>query len=110
MNLGKYIFGTREEYFDKMDDDTRKRQYLVYNILTLMFFVLVTMSFIAGLIYGLIIFNSWIISIFVGLFLGLQNFILRLVTCSLRFWFWRNSKFIDFFAGFTAGLASFSFV
>ena len=84
MNLGKYIFGTREEYFDKMDDDTRKRQYLVYNLLTLMFFVLVTMSFIAGLIYGLIIFNSWIISIFVGLFLGFVAFILLLLMLFLN--------------------------
>jgi hypothetical protein len=84
MNLGKYIFGTREEYFDKMDDDTRKRQYLVYNLLTLMFFVLVTISFIAGLIYGLIIFNSWIISIFVGLFLGFVAFILLLLMLFLN--------------------------
>ena len=84
MNLGKYIFGTREEYFDKMDDITRKRQYLVYNLLTLMFFVLVAMSFIAGFIYGLVIFNSWILSFFVGLFLAFVAFILLLLMLFLN--------------------------
>ena len=84
MNLGKYIFGTREEYFDKMDDVTQKRQYFVYNLLTLMFFVLVALSFIAGSIYGLVIFNSWILSFFVGLFLSFVAFILLLLMLFLN--------------------------
>ena len=84
MNLGKYIFGTREEYFDKMDDVTQKRQYFVYNLLTLMFFVLVALSFIAGFIYGLVIFNSWILSFLVGLFLGFVAFILLLLMLFLN--------------------------
>ena len=45
-----------------------------------------------------------------GLFLGIQNFILRLVTCSLRFWFGKNSGSIDLSAGFLAGVSSYYFM
>ena len=45
----------------------------------------------------------------IGLFLGFQNITLRAVTCSLRFWFWKNSVFTDLTAGFLAGMVSYPF-
>jgi hypothetical protein len=79
MNLGKYIFGVREEYFAKISTDEKSRQFLVYNNLTLMFFTLVVFSIGSGVIFGLMIFNHWLIAIGIGVFLGAISFILLLL-------------------------------
>jgi hypothetical protein len=84
MNLGKYIFGIRKSYFEKTDDQVRERQFLVYNNLALMFYTLVGISIVAGGIYGLILFNSWIYAICIGLFLGFISFILLLLVLFLN--------------------------
>jgi len=84
MNLGKYLFGFREEYFDEVDPEIRTRQFRVYNLLALMLLVLVGLSFCAGLIYGLIIFNSWGHAITIGLFLAGISFILLLLVLFLN--------------------------
>lgn len=42
-----------------------------------------------------------------GFFLATYNSITRLITCSGRFWFEKNSPIIDTFAGFIAGLISY---
>jgi hypothetical protein len=84
MNLGKYLFGIREEYFHQATNDERKEQFISYNLLAAMFWVLVSLSFIAGMCYGLVIFQSWVIAIFIGLFLGLISFILILLILFLN--------------------------
>lgn len=84
MNLGKYLFGIREEYFHQSTDDERKEQYFSYNLLAAMFWVLVIFSMIAGVCYGLSIFQSWFIAICMGLFLGAISFILLLLVLFLN--------------------------
>jgi hypothetical protein len=84
MNLGKYIFGVREEYFTKVGDKETARQFLVYNNLSLMFYTLIAISTLAGVIYGLVLFNSWWIAIGVGLFLGGISFALLLLVFFLN--------------------------
>ncbi len=79
MNIGKYIFGVREEYFAKVDATEKSRQFLVYNNLSLMFFVLVGFTALSGVIFGLMAFNQWIIAIGIGLFLGMICFVLLLL-------------------------------
>jgi hypothetical protein len=84
MNLGKYLFGFREEYFDEIATEIRNRQFRVYNLLALMFLVLVALSIFAGVIYGLVIFNSWYFACAIGLFLGGISFILLLLVLFLN--------------------------
>jgi len=79
MNLGKYIFGVREEYLAKVEEKEKGRQFLVYNNLTIMFFTLVSFSVIAGIVFGLMIFNHWLIALGIGVFLGAICFILLLL-------------------------------
>jgi hypothetical protein len=84
MNLAKYIFGFREEYFNKVSLEEKKKQYTAYNLLSLMLFILVIFSFLAGIIYGAIIFQQWIFAITTGLFLGGVSFILLLLVLFLN--------------------------
>lgn len=84
MNLGKYLFGVREEYFTKVDEKETARQFLVYNNLSLMFYTLIAFSIIAGVIYGLLLFNSWWYAIGIGLFLGGISFALLLLVFFLN--------------------------
>jgi len=84
MNLAKYIFGFREEYFNKVSVEEKKKQYTAYNLLSLMLFILVIFSFLAGVIYGAIIFQQWIFAIITGLFLGGVSFILLLLVLFLN--------------------------
>ena len=84
MNLGKYLFGIREEYFTKVGDKEKDRQFLVYNNLSLMFYTLIAISTLAGVIYGLVLFNTWSIAIGVGLFLGGISFALLLLVFFLN--------------------------
>lgn len=79
MNLGKYIFGIREEYYTKVDSEEKARQFLVYNNLTLMFFTLVALTVLSGVIFGLMAFNNWYIAVGIGIFLGLICFTLLLL-------------------------------
>lgn len=83
MNLGKHIFGLREHYFEKVDQETRDRQFLVYNLLALMFYILVICCTISGIVYGLILFNNWPIAITLGLFFGLISFLLLILVLFL---------------------------
>jgi hypothetical protein len=84
MNLGKYIFGIRKSYFEKTDQKVQERQIKVYNYLALMFYTLVAVSIVAGGIYGLVLFNSWIYALVIGLFLGFISFILLLLVLFLN--------------------------
>ena len=60
MNLGKYIFGFRDEYLNKVSETERAEQTYSYNMLSLMFLVLITLCIVAGIVYGLVIFQNWI--------------------------------------------------
>lgn len=84
MNLGKYIFGVREEYFAKVTTQEKERQFLVYNNLSLMHFILVSFTALSGVVFGLVIFNHWIWSILLGVFLGAICFILLLLVFFLN--------------------------
>lgn len=80
MNLGKYIFGIREEYFSHLEKRDRNSQFVLYNSLTLMYFILIGLSFFAGVIYGLMIFHSWLLAIFSGIIIAvIYFFILQLI-------------------------------
>jgi hypothetical protein len=84
MNLGKYIFGIREEYLLSVSDDERKGQFLSYNILALMFMILVIVTTFSGVCFGLLIFNDWYMAIFSGLLLGGIGFALLLMVLFLN--------------------------
>jgi hypothetical protein len=84
MNLGKYIFGIREEYFHQVEEGERNEQFRSYNLLSAMFYVLVLLSFLAGVSFGLVIFQNWLIAICVGLFLCAITFILLLLVLFLN--------------------------
>ncbi len=84
MNLGKYFFGIREEYILRLEQQEREEQFLAYNLLTAMFFVLVALVFVATICYGLIIFQSWIPSMILALFLSAIVFILLLLILFLN--------------------------
>ena len=76
MNLGKYIFGFRDEYLNKATETEKAEQFYSYNMLSLMFLVLITLCTAAGIVYGLIIFQNWIFASICGLLLGGVSFIL----------------------------------
>ncbi len=76
MNLGKYIFGFRDEYLNKVSETEKAEQLYSYNMLSLMFFVLIILCIAAGIVYGLIIFQNWIFAGVCGLLLGGVSFIL----------------------------------
>ena len=63
MNLGKYIFGFRDEYLNKVSETEKAEQIYSYNMLSLMFLVLTTLCIVAGIVYGLVIFQNWIFAI-----------------------------------------------
>jgi hypothetical protein len=84
MNLGKYLFGIREEYFHKISSEERKKQFFAFNLLAMMFFVLVSLSFIAGICYGLVVFQVWSLAIITGVFLGGISFVLLLLVLFLN--------------------------
>ncbi len=84
MNLGKYIFGFRDEYLNKAEDAEKAEQFYSYNMLSLMFFILVALCAGAGLIYGLIIFQNWIFASICGILLGGVSFVLLLLVFFLN--------------------------
>ena len=84
MNLGKYIFGIREEYILRLEQEKREEQFLSYNILAAMFFVLVALAFLSGISFGLVLFQSWIISFFLGIGFAAISFILLLLVLFLN--------------------------
>jgi hypothetical protein len=84
MNLGKYIFGIREEYILQLEQGKREEQFLSYNILAAMFFVLVGLAFISSFCFGLILFQSWTISFILGIGFAAICFILLLLVLFLN--------------------------
>ena len=84
MNLGKYIFGTRTFLLEKVEEKARLGQYRAYNLLALMFYTLVFACFISGIVYGLVLFNSWLWAIVMGLFLGFISFVLLILVLFLN--------------------------
>ena len=84
MNLGKYIFGVREEYFAKVSTKEKERQFLVFNNLTLMYFILVGFTILSGLVFGIMIFNNILLAIGISLFLGAICFVLLLLVFYLN--------------------------
>jgi hypothetical protein len=84
MNLGKYIFGIREEYILRLEQQEREEQFLAYNLLTAMFLVLVLLIFVSTVCYGLIIFQSWLPSIIMALFFSVILFVLLLLVLFLN--------------------------
>lgn len=91
MNLGKYIFGIREEYLMHSSPSHRKRQLFIYNVLSVMLLFLTVLILISGIIYGLVIFQNWIIAILTGFFLAGVTFNLLLLVLFLNL----NSGFSD---------------
>ena len=84
MNLGKYIFGIREEHILCLEQQEREEQFLAYNLLTAMFIVLVLLIFISTICFGLIIFQSWLPSIIMALFFSAIMFVLLLLVLFLN--------------------------
>lgn len=84
MNLGKYIFGIREEYILRLEQQEREEQFLAYNLLTAMFLVLIMLIFVSAICYGLIIFQSWLPSIILALFFSAILFVLLLLVLFLN--------------------------
>jgi len=97
MNLGKYIFGFREEYLNKSDNSVKAEQFYSYNMLSVMFFILVALCSIAGIIYGLIIFQNWIFAIVCGLLLGSISFVLLLLVFFLNM----TTRYLDLYQKMT---------
>jgi hypothetical protein len=66
------IFGVRKEYFDKSKDriNVMNRQIKVFNLLALMLISLTIFSSLSFLVYSLLLFQSWVISIFISLFMA----------------------------------------
>ena len=84
INLGKYLFGFRTEYLVKVDEDERKSQLFSFNALSLMLLALTAISFLAGFIYGVIVFQNVAIAVFVGFVFSSIAFLLLLLTLFLN--------------------------
>jgi len=84
MNLGKYLFGIREEYFYKVSPEERKKQFFAFNLLAAMFYVLVILATVAGYCYGLVIFHNWIFAGITAILLGGIAFVLLLLVLFLN--------------------------
>jgi len=84
MNLGKHIFGIHESIFTEVDESVKNRQYWAYNLLALMFYILVAGCVISGVVYGLVLFNNWIIAIGMGVLLGFISFVLLILVLFLN--------------------------
>lgn len=84
MNLGKYIFGTRNFLLEKVEEEARAGQYRAYNLLALMFYTMVLACVISGIVYGLVLFNDWLLAAAMGLLLGLISFVLLILVLFLN--------------------------
>jgi len=84
MNLGKYIFGIREEDFRRATEKERNDQFLSYNLLSAMYFILVIFSTVAGGCYGLLIFQDWALAIPSAILFGGICFVLLLLVLFLN--------------------------
>lgn len=84
MNLGKYLFGIREEYFHAAEASERDDQIRSFNILTIMFFVLVGLAAGAGCVFGLVTFHSWGAALITAFLLGGFSFLLLLLVLFLN--------------------------
>lgn len=84
MNLGKYLFGIREEHFRKVDPEERQGQLHAFNLLTSMFLVLIGLTIASGACYGLVIFNNWVLAGAMALLLGGIAFVLLLFVLYLN--------------------------
>lgn len=84
MNLGKYIFGIREEYLKYSGEVRGKRQIYIYNLLTVMLLCLTILIFLAGLVYGLVIFQHWLTATALGFVLAAVTFNLLLLALFLN--------------------------
>lgn len=84
MNLGKYIFGTRNFLLEKVEEEARAGQYRAYNLLALMFYTMVLACVISGVVYGLVLFNDWLLAAAMGLLLGLISFVLLILVLFLN--------------------------
>lgn len=73
MSWHKYI-GIDTDLLTKVDSKQSERQIFILSTLTLMLFVISIICFISGIVYALIIFQSWPIAIFIGLFLSVMVF------------------------------------
>ena len=84
INLGKYLFGFIAEYLAKVDEDERKSQFFSFNALSLMLLALTAISFLAGFVYGVIVFQNLTIAVFVGFVFCSIAFLLLLLTLFLN--------------------------
>ncbi len=84
INLGKYIFGFRSEYLQKIETSAIKRQFFSYNALSLMLYTLTFLSLVAGAVYGILIFENWGLAILTGVAFSLISFLLILLTLFLN--------------------------
>ena len=66
------MFGVRKEYFDKVQNReiVMNRQLKVFNILALMVYFLIFLTGLSFTVYSLVLFQSWYVAIFVGVFIG----------------------------------------
>jgi len=73
MSWHKYI-GIDTDLLTKVDPKHSERQTLILSTLTLMLFVISIICFFSGIVYALIIFQSWPIALFIGVFLSVMVF------------------------------------
>jgi len=84
MNFGKYLFGFRPEFLTKVEDDVKKSQFFSFNALSLMLLTLTVISFLAGYIYGVIVFQNLVIAVLAGFIFSAIAFLLLLLTLFLN--------------------------
>ena len=73
MSWHKYI-GIDTDLLTKVDPKHSERQTFILSTLTLMLFVISIICFFSGIVYALIIFQSWPIALFIGVFLSVMVF------------------------------------
>ena len=76
------MFGVRKEYFDKVQNReiVLNRQIKVYNLLALMLIFLIILTSVSFIVFSLVLFQSWLVALFVGTFMGFVVFNLLKLT------------------------------
>jgi hypothetical protein len=73
MSWHKYI-GIDTDLLTKVDPKHSERQTFILSTLTVMLFVISIICFFSGIVYALIIFQSWPVAIFIGVFMSIMVF------------------------------------
>ena len=61
------ILGVHDDYFQKTDPEATSRQKTIYRHLAVMLLVLALLSGVSFGVYGLAVFHSWVVAVFLGI-------------------------------------------